>query len=1289
MTSVAATKDKTKTTANKPTGSKKSASKGKGGIAAIFADKKRAIIASTAAILLLAVIIVGIVLGAQACGKSKGPTLGTGSPVVLPSTPVAVTEPQSYDGSLVPSTDVGESDFTYDYKTTTQVGFSGRELGTAERVKPVAELRNEGLNEYPKFGYTLSNVIGTTADKVAARNTLIAEANYLCATGTANAGGGGGYTWMDENGMLYAGTRAQPTEAIGKDGNQRQLYAHTASVGMYLGNVADDEPRIVKEVVMRPRGYNGYGVTGIYAPAGEVIKIQISAEDMDATGGITVHIGQALYNGQANNIWTAKNQMQRMPVILNTMTVNKNTAVLENGVYTAYVGSFLGGPLYIRNTNATFTATISGGVRYSHFILGYTTEEDFEFNAASSAPYFDLEVWDLGVLHSGPKGYAANFSYGDIYKAAVLWDKVANVTTTGSAQGIVFIYDPFVAAGAAVAFPGRRSVNCPAGWMTSSLNYNSIVTSGSWGNFHEYHHNFQGYGVGNGGEVTNNGMTLVSYALFTKISSKRGIEGYGAQGLGGWNNYTSATWALTDLLKIQRGETPSNGNQGLAIYATLLHNFGPDNYIKAKYQQQSKGYGQYYVGYLKAWQDITHNDMTYYFKDVLKGISAADAKEYSRPDYPMFVPVSSVYQTGRSYNYDGEKKYFRTMQPYIIPYGDDFNIDLGPYTAENGMYSSGSIVIPSGFQYRVKSITAPEHGSVSVVDNFNFTYTPDKDSLTSGQIIVTLEIIKSDGSFKVDDVDLVLEFEQSHETNKFTLERTTYTFTQENMYSDAQTAYENGYANNSSKVQGNNINPTQNCNTDIWFYPDTEANREKYPNVPESYFVHDNTIEEISGKLYFEEAGKYRIYLRGRLNCAAYFSVDGGKTYTESAFIKDTTAPKNSHLFRPSNENTYVDLTLEAESWVYFKEILIVQSSPTVSYIGLGYSKWTEPIFTMVTKYYDADGNEVDEENAVTSKTIYYDYRGVEVSEDVANNADLTPPSSSAQPSYINGYRNSYEFPSGADFETEYFYTRKYSYTYSAKADGLTDMSIVSTSGCADSYPIENMIDGNPDTYCSSPDVVNASKPWEVTVDLGKTIEANRFEIIGNLYSANKNQTPNSFTLYVGETVDSLHEVFSVENGGVSGITTAANFETSKFRYYKLVVTKTVEGRFMCIRSVTFSNNISGGNRLSLDNSAVALGGSWKTEQSQSSFGHIYVGNADSTVSFTFNGTRLGILTSAKYGDDLEVTIDGVKVNSIDLKSDDGEFKMSFLTDLMEKGNHRVVIKCTGSVGIDSIVVFD
>ena len=57
--------------------------------------------------------------------------------------------------------------------------------------------------------------------------------------------------------------------------------------------------------------------------------------------------------------------------------------------------------IYVRNEGATFTTTISGGVAYSHFILGYTTPEEFEANKDSSAPYFDLEVWDNGVLHSG------------------------------------------------------------------------------------------------------------------------------------------------------------------------------------------------------------------------------------------------------------------------------------------------------------------------------------------------------------------------------------------------------------------------------------------------------------------------------------------------------------------------------------------------------------------------------------------------------------------------------------------------------------------------------------------------------------------------------------------------------------------------------------------------------------------------------------------------------------------------------------------------------------------------
>lgn len=1199
-------------------------------------------------------------------------------------------------------------DFAYDnnFKTTTMVGFSGQQIGTVERNVP-EKTRDEGLGVYPKFGYTLSTVIGNGQEQRAARSALIAESNYLCATGTHNnSGNGGSYTWMDKDGYLYKGTVSNPDPALDKYSKHRRLYKHSASAGLYLGDVAEDEPGIIKQVTIRPRGYNSYSVTGVYAPAGEIIKIQISEADMEATGGLTIHIGQALYNGQANNIWLDKGQMQRFPVILNTMVVNKNTATLENGVYTAYVGSFIGGPLYIRNTRATFTATISGGVAYSHFILGYTTKEEFEANAKSSAPYFDLEVWNYGVLHSGPKYYARNFTYEDIYKAAVLWEKVSSVTTTGSSQGVVFLYDPFVAAGAAVAFPGRSSVNCPAGWMSSSLNYNSMVTSGAWGNFHEYHHNFQGYGVGNGGEVTNNGMTLVSYALFTKISAARGISNYGAAGLGGWNSYTSATWALNEVLKIPKGQTPSNGNQGLTLYATLLHNFGADNYIQAKVQQQKQSYGQYYLGYLKAWQDVTHNDMTYFFTDILKGITPELASEWTNPNYSMFVPVSSVYQTGRSYMYDGVKKYFNTMQPYIIPYGETFNIDLSKYNAPNGQYASGSIVIPEGFEYTIKNITTPESGSIERIDDFNFRFTPGQKT-RSGKIIVTLGITKNDDAFTVDDVDLVLEFEQSHETNKTILTRTTYTYDAENMYTDAQTAYENNYQGFNTVNESAHRNPTQNCNTDIWLYPNTQENHDKYPNAPDSYFVSDNNIAEVKGKLYFNESGKYRIYLRGRMNCAVYYSIDGGETYQLGATIKDTTVPSDSHLFRPNNENTYFDLDLEEGSWVYFKSVLIIQSSPTVSYIGLGTAKWTEPMFTIVNKYYDAHGNEVSEAEAVRTETHYYDYQGNEVSEAEANNAELIAPSSTAQPNYVNAYRENYEFPSNTGFTSDYMYTRKYSYTYSQQEKFFTPVQTCVSSNYkpwdnTETHSLNNLFDNDDNTFIhSNREAISESNKFSVTVRLDAPVTANRLTFVGSQVNNGRYVTymPKKYKVWVSNTGgDNEAEwtlVSSHDNAPYSNnYRVVAQFDDyHTFSYYKVEVTATHARNnlgYICLNKIELSSlfTLPNGSQFSMDSNIFSYTGNWNGMQTQSSFGHVYVGKAGSTVSFNFTGKRIAILSSSVFGKNFEVSIDGRKINSIELEEITNSYGASYVSSELTNTTHTVVIKCLSDSNIDSIVTF-
>lgn len=1197
------------------------AKKSVGKVFASMPRKTRIIIISAVAAVLVLALILGIVLGVSSCGGS------------------------------------GET-YTNPYRATTMVGYSARKKGTVERVKPVSETKDGGLpSGYPKYGYTLGGVLGTADDKVAARDALINESDYYCALGTRNNSGNGNngdgtYVWMDKDGYLYNGSVSAPVRALEADGSHRQLYKHTASVGMYYGDVSDDEPAIIKDVTLRPRGYGSYSVTGLYAPAGEVIKIQISEEDMNASGGVTIHIGQALYNGQSNNIWTAKNQMQRFPNILNTMNVNKNTATLENGVYTAYVGSFIGGPLYVRNTSTTVHLTISGGVAYSHFILGYTTPEEFAENAKSSAPYFDLEVWNFGVLHSGPKLFAKNFTYDDLYKVAVLWEKVSSVSTTNSNQGIVFLYDPFVAAGAAVAFPGRSSVNCPAGWMGGSLNYNAIVKSGSWGNFHEYHHNFQNYGVGNGGEVTNNAMTLVSYSLFTKISALRGIGSYGAAGLGGWNSYTSASWALNDLLSIQRGGNPSNGKQGLALYATLLHNFGPDNFIQSKVKQQTVYRSQTYAGYMQAWQDVTHNNMSYYFTDVLQGLTAERAAEIANSDYPMFVPVSSVYQTGRSYTYDGEKKYITTMQPYVIPFGEDFSIDLNQYSAPGGMYASGSIVLPDGFTYSVKEVSQPEYGTITKTDEKGvYTYTPDPDHLDSGKIIVTLSITKNDGAFKVDDVDLVLGFKQSHEKTKYLLERTTYLYNGETTYENATDAFEAGYAGYSKKIETDNVNPTQNSNTDIWYTQKFDPEKEG----DNAYFPGENAVAEVRGKIYIDETAKYRIAIRGRYNVALYVSLNDENDFKLAGKFVQTGTNYN---FQPNNPETYSDFELEAGDWLHFKAVMLCQDKGRTSFIGVGFGKFTPELGS-----YDEDGNLVD-----------YHPESVSIG-------------------YATGYRESFEFIDD-DFETDYMYKRTFKYGYADNRIASDSQTLVSTNYSSrtswniNNFPVKNLTDGNKGTYIHSRGI--PSDGLQILMDMGEARPVNRMTI----YSQNRPngdwQIPKDFTLHGSNDGNDFFLVGEFTDVPRTGASCVVNFEEKTFRYYKLVITKShsshiIIGEIEMMRAF----EISGGNQLSPDSEELTFRGGWRAEYTASNFGHVYVGGNGATLSFKFTGTRIALLSSRDFGKNFEVTIDGVRQNSISLKEDNGEFVAAYISEKLASGEHEVTVRCAGEGNIDSVVTFD
>ena len=1122
------------------------------------------------------------------------------------------SEVDKIPGEFIPDgTDDPElENFENTHKTVTRAGYSAEYLGTVERKIPTESkdgglVENGTIAQYPVYDHTLS----LTAEQ---KNALIGESWSLCSVNTRIGSDGyprGTYDKMDSEGRLY----------LNGEDTGRTLYKHTSSAQMYRGDVSPDEPGIVKKVTVLPRSY-GYSVTGVYAPAGEVIKIQISEKDMKATGGVAIHIGQALYNAKANNIWAQRN-INRMPVILNTMHVNTSTAKLENGVYTAYVGSFLGGPVYVRNsTRSSFSVTVSGGVRYSHFILGYTTPEEFAENAKSSAPYFDLEVWDNGVLHSGPSIYAKGLSYDDLYKVAVYWDKVALVSTQVSNQGIVFLYDPFVAAGAAVAFPGQQSVNCPASWMRNSLNYNGLINSGAWGNMHEFNHNFQsGWGLPGGGEVTNNALTLVEYSLFTKISSARSYGG-GSDGMGGWNRYTNASWAVYQTL---------HGTENfLRVYATLLHNFGQGPFMQA-IRLQRGGFGQSYAGYYKALSEATHNDMTYFFNGILNAnLNETVTGPYTARNYSHFVPVASVFQTGRSYMYDGEKRYTNTVQPYVIPYGEKFETDLSKYV-QNGLNISGSIVLPDGFTHRVKSVSQPEHGYVEWnADTQILTFTPD-EAMRSGKIYVTLEITKNDGAFGVDDVDLVFEFEQSHEKKKTILERKIYEFDTDK-YINAAEAYENYY---------------------------------------------EHKVMEVSGKIYIDEPGKYRIAFRGRWNCALYVSVDDGKTFEKAAMIMKT---DNGYGFATDNAETYKDYVLNGEQWVYFKEVMLVEKhGGTLSFFGLGFGKFeTQGTIDEEGNIIDADGNKLPA-------------------------GSVLPENVSVK--YASAYRNDYEF-STDEFVTDYFFTRNYTHSYKdtkqidAKQTLVNVKNFTAVSNRVDSagnilydYKIENLFDGNPDTNIHSANVITAANPFEIVVSFGKTIKANRMTLYGYTHPSGMQnlQIPVDFSIYGsldGEEFFLLGEYANQQHVN-SNIT--VSFEKAEFAYYKLVVTRT-NPRYIALNSIGFAYEVSlpGGHVIAPDSDLLEYRGAWNVKYTASTFGHVYESDGNATLSFEFEGTRAGIISAAPYGKNFEVYIDGEKVRSIELKDDTTLSHVVYISPELISGKHEVIVICSGEVNIDTVVAW-
>ena len=193
------------------------------------------------------------------------------------------------------------------------------------------------------------------------------------------------------------------------------------------------------------------------------------------------------------------------------------------------------------------------------------------------------------------------------------------------------------------------------------------------------------------------------------------------------------------------------------------------------------------------------------------------------------------------------------------------------------------------------------------------------------------------------------------------------------------------------------------------------------------------------------------------------------------------------------------------------------------------------------------------------------------------------------------------------------------------------------------------------------------------------------------IYSQNRSDLMivKAFTLYGSKDGINFFEVYKEDDAPNKGSTVTVNFPESTFRYYKMEVTRS-SGRYIIIDEIEMWKifEINGGTQFTPDNKAFTYGGNWQIKSTQSTFGHVFVGSKNAEMAFKFKGNRLALLSSDAFGINFEVTIDGKKVSSIDIKAITGGYGASFISDLLEDTEHTVVIKCLGEANLDSIVIY-
>ncbi|MFI3252157.1 MAG: M60 family metallopeptidase [bacterium] len=569
------------------------------------------------------------------------------------------------------------------------------------------------LSQYPAYNNAVTDILLKTA--ITAENEEMYNFDY-----------------MDKDGNYY----------LNGSNTGQSLYKHTASDQMYGTKLDDNQTAVEKYMHINNSASNmdsfyfGSITTGLYAPAGELITIEI--DDEAAAQDIEVYIGVMTSRGFTNDLPTTTN-FYRMPKLTSGVTMS-NTIT--------YTGSPLGGLIYIYNNGARvdIDIKISGAVEATHYVVGSTTKEDLERTFESSAPLIEVDI-PSQLKAVMPKYDCGELSVDMMLEGIDQWEKMTALHSFINkekdwyhAHGVSALYDSYIPAGAAVAFVGSSYSIMPL-----SYSANFFDTSNSdWGSYHEYGHHYPSYDIiDNEGisEVSNNLITVIGYTLYSNYSGYRTTL---TSGDSSWSFQNVQSEVIDNL----NNYTTNGYGYDLSKYVCLLHSFGSEKLIEmflhtpsndASIIASNSVVDNWFVKVV----EVTGYDMSYYFNEYLSGYNNSSSKEIhswsisndalnwvKSLNLEMYIPVSSEFQLGQTHSNLNEEYTFKTMLPFGIFEGQTLCID-------------DYLTIARGMSYEIISYTNPNDGTL-VKKNNKYYYNANFKDNTIDEFSITIKVFNDD-----------------------------------------------------------------------------------------------------------------------------------------------------------------------------------------------------------------------------------------------------------------------------------------------------------------------------------------------------------------------------------------------------------------------------------------------------------------------------------------------------------------------------------------------------------------